>query len=363
MNEPVERFAFILHPLSAADYARKFPIVRYLPGRFVEGAFKYVPPRVASRIEGVRSPTGVAAEGLFIGLPFTPRTLFSTPLSAVYDRLAQATALAARLGAGIVGLGAFTKIVGDRGVTVAARSPIPVTTGNSYTAATAIEGALLAADRLGIPVGEARAAVVGATGAIGAVCSRILARRVPHLTLVARARDRLEALQSDIRGESAAYVDVSDDPRAAVSRADIVLAVSSATDVLLEPPDLKSGSVVCDVARPRNVSRAIYQHRNDLLVIDGSVIEVPGDVRFNLNFGMPPRMCEACMAETMILALERRYESFTLGREITVAQVDEIARLGEKHGFRLAGFRRGERAIADDEVERIRANARASVRL
>jgi hypothetical protein len=61
------------------------------------------------------------------------------------------------------------------------------------------------------------------------------------------------------------------------------------------------------------------------------------------------------MAETIILALEGRYENFTLGPTITLAQVEEIAALARKHGFRLSGFRRFERVITEEEVERIRA--------
>ena len=137
-----------------------------------------------------------------------------------------------------------------------------------------------------------------------------------------------------------------------------MLAVTSATHTLLEPEDLKPGAVVCDVARPRNVSHAVYERRDDVLVIDGSVIEVPGEVDFGFDFGFPPRTCEACMAETMILALEGRYENFTLGRELEVERVLEIAQLARKHGFRLAGFRRFERAIPDAEIDRIRERAR-----
>ena len=40
---------------------------------------------------------------------------------------------AEKLGAKIVGLGAFTAVVGDAGITVARNLNIPVTTGNSYT--------------------------------------------------------------------------------------------------------------------------------------------------------------------------------------------------------------------------------------
>jgi predicted amino acid dehydrogenase len=40
------------------------------------------------------------------------------------------------------------------------------------------------------------------------------------------------------------------------------------------------------------------------------------------------------MAETMILALEKRYENFSLGRDLTVKQIETIEQLAAKHGFR-----------------------------
>lgn len=353
-----ERFAFVIHPLQVEDFARKYPFTRSLPARWVEGLFRMVPPLVVSHITGVRSAEGVEAEGWFIGLPMTPRVMLDSDPEFVYRRLVRCAELAHRLGARILGLGAFTKIVGDRGVTVASRSPIPVTTGNSYTAASAVEGALAAAQRMDIVPSQARAAVVGATGAIGAACARLLARHVAHLSLVARGRERLERLADQIRRESRCSVEATDRVREAVRDADMVLTVTSATTVLVQPEDLKPGAVVCDVARPRNVSREVYARRDDVLVLDGGVIQVPGEVDFGFDFGFPPGTCEACMAETMVLALEGRYESYTLGGEVSLERVEEIAQLARKHGFRLAGFRRFERAIPDEEVDRIRQRAR-----
>jgi len=355
---PMGRFGFVLHPLYASQYAQRFPFTRYLPERLVEAAFRAVPPFEASHITGIVSATGARAEGWFIALPWTPRVVLAAPPELVYRRLIQAGRIAERLGAGIVGLGAFTKVVGDRGLTVARALGIGVTTGNSLTVATAIEGALLGAQRMGIEVGQARVAVVGATGAIGAACCRILARQVAGLILVARTRSRLMALAEELPSFGPARVEVTPDVRRAVGDADIVITVSTATDVLIEPEHLRPGAVVCDVARPRNVSRLVYDRRNDVLVIDGGVIEVPGPVEFGLDFGFPPRSCEACMAETIILALEQRYEDYTLGGEVQLDRVDEIHALMRKHGFRLSGFRRFERKISDDEVDAIRRAAR-----
>lgn len=356
---PMGRFAFVLHPLYAAQYAQRFPITRYLPQRLVEAAFRAVPPFEASHITGIVSATGARAEGWFIALPWTPRVLLAAPTELVYRRLIQAGRIGERLGARIVGLGAFTKVVGDRGLTVARALDCGVTTGNSLTVATAIEGALLGAQRMGVEVGEAQIAVVGATGAIGAACCRILARQASSLTLVARTQNRLNALAEELRSTGTARVDVTPDVRRAVGGADIVITVSTATDVLIEPEDLRPGAVVCDVARPRNVSRLVYERRGDVLVIDGGVIEVPGPVDFGLDFGFPPRSCEACMAETIVLALEGRYEDYTLGPEVQLERVKEIHGLMRKHGFRLSGFRRFERKISDEEVDAIRRAAGA----
>ncbi len=62
-------------------------------------------------------------------------------------------------------------------------------------------------------------------------------------------------------------------------------------------------------------------------------------------------------AETMILALEGRFESYSLGRDLSVAQIDEICRLAEKHGFRLAGMRSFERAVSPEHIKAVRAKA------
>jgi fatty aldehyde-generating acyl-ACP reductase len=357
-RQQVGRFGLIIHPLHVSDFARKFPLTKWLPDGIVERAFRAIPPFEASHITGVASATGARAEGWFIALPWTPRVLLGAPPEQVSRRLIQAGRIAERLGAGIVGLTAFTKIAGDRGLSVARALEIGVTTGNSLTVATAIDGALLGAARMGIDVRQAQAAVIGATGSIGAACSRILARRAGALVLAARTRERLEGLAARLRAAGGAPVTVTTDFAQAAAAAEIVITVSAATEVLIQPEDLRPGAVVCDVARPRNVSRLVHERRRDVLVIDGGVIDVPGPVNFGLDFGFPAGTCEACMAETILLALERRYEDYTLGPEVEQAKVEEIHALMHRHGFRLSGLRRFERKISEDEVEEIRRAAR-----
>ena len=86
-------------------------------------------------------------------------------------------------------------MVGDAGITIAEALDIPVTTGDSYTISVAIQAVRQAAQVMDIPIGNARAAVVGATGAIGRVCSELLADEVAELYLVGRQQPALEELR------------------------------------------------------------------------------------------------------------------------------------------------------------------------
>src|SRR5690606_11367720 len=148
---------------------------------------------------------------------------------------------------------------------------INVTSGNSYTVYTAVEGLLKAAELMEIPLDTASVAIVGATGSIGAVCAKILSPSVASIALRGRAVQRLEALRADVEAHPGrrAEVTIATDLRAAMRQADLVLAVSSAGKELIFPEDLKVGAVVCDVARPRDVSKRVVETRPDVLVIEG----------------------------------------------------------------------------------------------
>ncbi|MBI2843659.1 MAG: shikimate dehydrogenase [Armatimonadetes bacterium] len=358
----MEKFAFIMHPLDAKrDIGRKYPFVKYLPASWVEWGLTKKSPMLVSHVTGVRSRTGAEAEGWFVGCPLTPKQMLELPIEFVWSRIIGAARMAQELGAGIVGLGAFTSVVGDGGRTVAENVDIAVTTGNSYTVATAIEGAVRAARMMGIEPERSAVAVVGAAGSIGKTCAEIMSRRVARISLVGRSVDSLEPVAEMLREKGSAEISIWSDVEKGIRDADIVITVSSAVDAIIEASFIKSGAVVCDVARPRDVSRRVVEERDDVLVIEGGVVAVPGDVDFHFNFGFPPSTAYACMSETMALALEGRYESFTLGKEVSASQVEEITAICDKHGFELAGFRSFERAVTEEQIERIRQKVRKSV--
>lgn len=349
----MEKFAFIIHPLSIEDMEHVSPIFKYIPHSFLEACLKKKKPFKVSHITGIQSPFA-EAEGWFIGCPLTAKQMLELPEEFVMERIIESGRVAQELGAKIVGLGAFTSVVGDAGITIDKNLDIAVTSGNSYTVATAIEGTKEAVKLMGKKLEDCRAVVVGASGSIGSAAVRLLAGEVQHITLVARHMVPLEELAAQIIAEHECTVEVTDKISSALHHADIVITVTSALDFLIAPENLKPGAVVCDVARPRNVSKEVSAKRKDVLVIEGGVINVPGNVDFHFNFGFPPHTSYACMAETMILALEKKYESFTLGRNLELEKIITIAELAKKHNFKLAGFRNFERAVTSEEICKIR---------
>jgi len=364
----MEQFAFIIHPIDAKrDVSRKYPIAKYLPTSLIEWAIKGRDPEFMAEMVGIRSKTGREAHGWMIACPLTPHQMVTLPIDFVWDKLQKCGEMVQERGAKILGLGAFTSVVGDGGITLSKRLPtLPITTGNSYTVATAIEGAKTAGDLMGLHLPESKVAIVGATGAIGATCAEILAREAAEVALVGRSVERLDALTKRLKALNKATISLHTDVAAGLRDADIIITVTSAVEAVILPEHIKSGAVVCDVARPRDVSVRVAKERNDVLVIEGGMVQVPGEMHLprpgkpdgpEFSFGFPQGTSYACMAETMMLALDQRYECFTLGKDVSVEQVDAINEIAARHGFGLAGFRSFERAVDKEYIASVRRNA------
>jgi fatty aldehyde-generating acyl-ACP reductase len=368
----MDTFAFIIHPIDPKrDVSRKFPFLgRVLTERQIDFFSTFFPPVYISEIEGITSAsTGKQVRGWFIAAPYTPRRMLELSERVVYRKIIQTGRMAERLGARMLGLGAFTSVVGDAGVTIAQSLDVPVTTGDSYTIAVAVQAIREAARQMDIPLKAATAAVVGATGTIGRVCAELLAEDVARLYLIGRREESLIELRDQLAGSGRASRPGSTQAELipstkmdVLAESQLILTVTSAIHDVIHPEHLLPGSVICDVARPRDVSAMVAAVRDDILVIDGGMVDVPGPVDFHFNFGFPPGKSYACMAETIALALEGRFEDYTLGKHITRARVDEITAIAEKHGFRLSGFRSFEREVTPKQIEAVRQNARSKAR-
>jgi predicted amino acid dehydrogenase len=357
----IRRFAFVIHPLSQNYIRKAFPIPNSTP-KFVmdkvETLAAHMPPMVYCKMESIVSPTGAEAEGWLISVGGTPKEMLTRSPEFTYRRLLHASKIAEKMGAQIMGLGAFTKVVGDAGITVARRSSLPITTGNSYSASGALWAAADAMRRMGlVSINQhnkkvaAKTMVIGASGSIGSVSARLLAMSFDEVYLAGRTLSKLDELKASILKETPdAKVFTTVDYNDVLGDMDmIVTSTSGAGKEILDIMRVKPGCVITDVARPLDLPASDVAKRPDVMVIESGEIDLPTKVKGLKSIGLPPNVIYACLAETIVLALEGRFEVFTVGRDTEWEKVKEIYKLGLKHGMKLAAIS-GVNGVFTDEM-------------
>ncbi|MFH0925493.1 MAG: SRPBCC family protein [bacterium] len=356
----LNKFAFLVHPYDLDVIHTSFDELDFKSKRhtFLEKIFENAESFVCSHVIGTRSKTGQEIDGELIYCPLLPNQILELDAELILKRIIDAARIAEKVGAKIVGLGAYTAGVGKKGVLIARALNIPVTTGTSYTIATAIEGLLYATNKLGIDVKESRLAIVGASGSIGSLFAHTMIDDISILTLIGRNKGKTEYLARDLKDRKKLNLDITTDISKGISMADIVVIATNTPSEIIDINDLKSGAIVFDISVPKNISREKALLRKDILVFDGSIIKPPGKVEFNFHFGLAPGLCYGCIAETMILTLEERFESFSIGGKISVDTVREIHRLGQKHGFELASLRSFGNEVTEEDFKRVKKDMR-----
>lgn len=388
------RFAFLLHPLDAASYSDFDSSLNVFTHEQLSDLTSrwsdMVEPFVISgtRITG---KTGKIAYGEFIVVPYTAKELQNMPQAKAEAKILEAIDLAVARGAKIVGLGAYTSVVTQGGRSLLRHVNVPITTGNSFTVTSGVDALIQSGQKLGLELNQTVAAIVGAGGAIGKAVALLLAEKVANLILIGnpnrteKSNYRMLKVMAEMyryltekgnngqlypAGTIGAYVNgLTNRPKVTDSLAEwidfikqdrlsltcpvkitvdikkylpdahIILAATSSTDVLITSDILRTGALICDLSRPSNVCKTIPEKRNDVLVIDGGIIEVPGRPDLGWNFGFEKGLAYACMSETMMLALEQLYENTSIGADLNIDYLNQLKTYAAIHGFRLAGFR------------------------
>jgi acetylornithine/succinyldiaminopimelate/putrescine aminotransferase/predicted amino acid dehydrogenase len=376
------RFGFVVHPLTIESYCDLDSALTELSATELETLVgRLADSRLAAETQAIvigsgriESPAGATAYGEFIGIPYTARELLDLRQEDAVVIVRDAVQLARDRGAEVVGLGAFSSIVTRNGLDLLGVG-VPLTTGNAFTVAATAQAIEDTAATRGPELPEATVAIIGATGSIGRALSMLLAERAGRLVLVGSAANpgrthrRLEGVATAVAdhltrpsavrpqpGQLAASiaecptakaalarmladgsVELAFDPDSALRRADFVVTCTSTPTPLFSASALKPGATVCDVSQPSNVASSVASARTDVLVVEGGIIKLPGRRDLGVSFGLGPGLVYACMAETMLLALERRYDGGALGADLPLDSVERLARLARQHGFRVLG--------------------------
>ncbi|MBI4335387.1 MAG: SRPBCC family protein [Candidatus Omnitrophica bacterium] len=327
-----------------------------LPSReFLGQLFNITPSFKMYDVAEFKSKTGQTTNGCFIVATFIP-DMVEKDMWAIFSKVVRACRIAEKYGVGVVTLGGFASIVAERiGQEIAHEVDVAVTTGNTYAAVMAIDGVVKAAGLFNLDLSGAKAAIVGGTGDIGSACARALASKVKQLTVTGRTKVNLRLMNAELSKLRKAKIIATTDNKAAVSDADIIITAASATQSILDIEWFKPGAIICDVGYPKNISYAPTT-RQDILIFSGGLTKTPTPISFPVDTGLPsPNMLYGCFAEAIILALEKRYESFSFGRgNITTEKMEELRRLGYKHGFEVSDFYWGHKLVDPTMLERVK---------
>ncbi len=327
----------------------------------VEKLMAYAPPIVYSKITGIQSPEGVEAEGWLIGLGETPEQMEKHSPEFTTKRILQAAEKARSLGAQVMGISMLPQSLEGSSIDIGKYAVLPVTTGNSYTASTALWASAEAVRQMGMvklkdnKTLRARTMVIGATGDVGSICARLLATAFEEVHLVSRNMAKLLTIQETMlleNPEVRLHVSTRADTR--IGEMDVIVAASKGAGKALDIMRVKPGCVITDITRPMIFTRKDAAKRQDVLIITGGEILLPGgDVEMK-DIGLPPGAVYAGLAETIILALEGRFEEFTTGTSTEWEKVKGIYRLGLKHGMKLSAISGVNGVLSKDDIARVR---------
>lgn len=347
-------YAIIIHPTNEELLYRYEPGMKHRPRPLVKKVLEWMSPFKAAEIEGLNSHLGRTAKGALIMCPLLMEQMTSLSPSKVMKSVIATIELARSLEPKIIGLTAYAAFSGNKGEDLARAIDIPVTTGANYTLAMIPEAILRGIDLMEIELDESYVLVVGATSGVGRYCIEILSHFAPGVFITAQNQDKLSIFLSELPKEKGIKLHQVQDVNTVIDRVSIVIIATNHIPFNLDLNKLNPGTIIFDASYPRRIPQNI---RNDVLVIDGVVISPPGKVDFNFDFGLPKGLCYPCMAEPIILALERRFESYSLGKEFDANKMREIIRLGAKHGFEISGLTSQEKAISKEEIFKIRQAA------
>ncbi len=368
-DKRVNRFAYLIHPLSQ-KYLNKLKGVDALSSlapktmSVVEKLMAHSPPFIYSRVIGVKSPTGVEAEGWLIALGETPDEMERHTPEFTKKKIMKAAEKAKKLGAQVMGVAMMPKGMYGTSLELGKSAALPITTGNSYTASTALWATADAVRQMGFSklkkgkVLRAKAMVIGATGDVGAICSKLLATAFEEVYIVSRNMAKLLSLQEDLQAEKPDLkLHVSTRADRYLDDMDVVVIASAGAKKSIDIMRVKPGCVITDITRPMIFTRKDVAKRQDVLVITGGEIELPGDAIEMKDIGLPHGVAYAGLAETIILTLEGRFEDFTKGSTARWEKVKEIYKLGIKHGMKLSSISGVDGPLSTEDIARVKSQA------
>ncbi|QMU28170.1 hypothetical protein [Adhaeribacter radiodurans] len=303
----------------------------------IKEVYSFIPPRKLFDIKMVSAVRGVV-HGSYIETFISPDELDSKYLHKNLNKVKDACACAASLGANVVSLGGFTSILlecGNNSITQLKQTSF--TTGNTLTAAFIAEGIEKASKLWEQPLSESKLLIIGATGDIGRACVTYFAGKVKQLLLNARQSGPLQKQQALLGKENIkaiSSVHIND----LLPQADMVICVASSLLHNCDMGLLPKHAIICDAGYPKNLhsSPELQERRlffGGMGMVKGGFTSSQDYKQHIYQFAIQD-VSHGCILESVVLAMENNPVSYSMGRgNITTQAMAEIRAMAAKHGI------------------------------
>jgi fatty aldehyde-generating acyl-ACP reductase len=272
----MKSFAYIACPTDLQQLKRLWPALRVIPEFILSLFINALPRQIVSRVKG---------EALLIICPLLPEQTASLGKELVLDRIISACLTAQKLGARIAGLDCFAASIVDKDTAVVTKAvKLPVTSGHAFTGWSIFEGVFRLAKARNIDLKSARFSFAGEQ-------SSVLKLAIDKLSEYAGKYILADALRSP-------------------EDADIIIKTA---------PDCS------------------YQvkTRADADFIQLGLIKAPFQEKWSRRLGLSAGVIPTQLAETLLLTLEEKFVSYSLGEYVNPDQLEEIADFAARHGFEV----------------------------
>jgi predicted amino acid dehydrogenase len=260
------------------------------------------------------------------------------------NKIQKAVDFAAKQGASIISLGAYTSIVTRNGTQIVAPEKTRIITGNSLTAGVGIRRMLFEMDQFATNNEPGNVALVGATGNIGTLIGRALIKsnKYSNLHLLTR-RPVNRALLIE------RYTINTEDPKIwdrvllssdmeSLFKCNYIIAVSNSAKPVIFPSHIntKKNVFIVDVSIPSAVSSEVKSMPNVTIIPFTAYLGLPHDPDYVISTCIPRGTVFCCMAEAILCGLNRIDNKLTGAIELDAVDnlLDQVDKQGLIDGFK-----------------------------
>ncbi len=328
----MKTFAFLIQPSGLEEAKEYWPILRFLPDLLGKYFLKQKKSFKTVFTRKIISSKKNEINGFFLISSLIPENIDDTTGEVVLANIISASQIAKKLGADIIGLNGYLSLVADKKRMIYRHIKMPITTGNAFLAWSVFEAVYRIAKERKLDSNNGCLTIIGASSCAGSLCALKFAEYFSKIVINGQDRNKLNKLSENISLSGKCQPVIETDVHKAVESAKISIVFDELNGIVPFIKDFASGSIICDAT----LSKSIYSRlseRKDLEIIKGGLVKLPCKTSLGLSNGFKKGLAYASVAEVMLLLFTEKLVNYSLGENINIDKMEEIADLAAQHGF------------------------------